>query len=105
MFGISDNMLNTLGSCMSRRSFRVKVGSALSRVHVQENGSPQNGVLSCTLFGVEMNCFGKILQPAISYLMQIDEVEISYKSRILSICEQVHISVKKNLLAMQTNRT
>ena len=66
-FGISGNMLNTIGSYMSKRTFRVRVGSAYSRVHVQENGVPQGGVLSCTLFIVKMNSLRKALPPTISY--------------------------------------
>lgn len=48
--GISRSMVNTVGSYMSKRTFRVKGGSAVSRLHVQENGVPQGGVLSCTIY-------------------------------------------------------
>lgn len=95
-FGISGNMFNTLASYMSERTFRVRVGTALSRVHVQENGVPQGGVLSCTLFIVKMNSLRKALPPSISCLIYVDDVQLSFKSCNLSVCErQVQLGVSK----------
>ena len=53
--GIRGRMLRTIESYLSRRTFRVQIGTTLSKVFVQENGVPQGGVLSVTLFIVKMN--------------------------------------------------
>lgn len=66
LFGLSGSMPNTLTRYMSKRAFRVRVGSALSTVHVRKNGAPQGGVLSCTLFIVKMNSLGKASPPSVS---------------------------------------
>lgn len=68
-FGTSGNVLDTLSSYMSTRTFRVRV-----EFHVQENGMPQGGVLSCTLFIVKMNSLRKALPPSISCLVYVDDV-------------------------------
>lgn len=54
-YGINGNMLQVIQSYLSDRKFRVRIGNRLSRIFVQENGVPQGGLLSCTLFIVKMN--------------------------------------------------
>lgn len=88
-------MLNTLGSYVSKRTFRVRVGSALSCSCARKRCA-QGGVLSCTLFVVKMNSLVKALSPSISYSMYVDDVQISFKSCNLSIWErQVQLGVNK----------
>lgn len=69
---------------------------ALSRVHGQENGVPQGGVLCCLLFIGKMNSLGKVRPPTISYSMYVEDVQMSFKSCNMSICKrQVQLSVNK----------
>lgn len=58
--GICGNMLNFVRSYLTDRTFWVQVGS-ISQYFTQENGVPQGGVISCTLFIVKMNSLKKRL--------------------------------------------
>lgn len=100
-FGIYGNMLTILATYLSNRTFRVTVGSALSRVHVQENGVPQGRVLNCTLFIVKMNSLGKALPRTVSYSMYVDDVQICFKSPSLSIWHAKFTLPLINWLAVQ----
>lgn len=95
-FGVSGSMLNTIESYLSERTFVVRVGNALSKHFIQENGVPQGGVLSCTLFIVKMNSLRSVLPKTISYSVYVDDVQISFKSCNLAICErQIQLGVNK----------
>lgn len=61
-FGVCGSMFNILENYLTHRTFRVRLGTVLSHVFTQENGVPQGGVLSCTLFIVKMNNL-KMLYP------------------------------------------
>lgn len=94
--GIHGNMLNTIESYLSNRTFRVKVGNALSRSFTQETGVPQGGVLSCTLFLVKMNSLQSVIPSAMFYSVYVDDVQMSFKSCNMSICErQVQLGMNK----------
>lgn len=54
---------------------------------MQANCVPPGTVLGCTLFIVKMNLLGKTLLPTISYSIYVDDVQTSFKSCNLSICE------------------
>lgn len=94
--GISGNMLNFVRSYLTDRTFRVRVGSSMSQYFTQENGVPQGGVISCTLFIVKMNSLKNALPPSLSYSVYVDDIQISFKSCNLAICErQVQIGVNR----------
>lgn len=94
--GVCGNMLNSLKDYLSERTFQVRVGNVLSRMFVQENGVPQGGVLSCTLFIVKMNSLGTALPRSISYSLYVDDVHIAFKSCNMSICErQIQLAANK----------
>lgn len=94
--GISGNMLNTIESYLSDRTFVVRVGNALSKRFTQENGVPQGGVLSCTLFIVKMNSLRTALPRTISYSVYVDDIQICYKSCNMAICErQIQLGVNR----------
>lgn len=64
----------------------MRVGSVLSRVHVQENSVPQDGV-SRFPFIVQMNSLGKALPSSIAYLTYVDGFQMPFKSWNLPISE------------------
>lgn len=49
-YGIRGNMFNIIRDYLSGRKFQVRIGNALTRMFMQENGVQQGGVLSCPLF-------------------------------------------------------
>ena len=59
--GISGNMYNYINDFLKDRTFQVKVGSSLSTVHQQINGTPQGAVISPTLFNISVNDLNKVI--------------------------------------------
>ena len=66
----------------------MRLGTAVSREFVQENGVPQGGVLSVTLFIVKMNSIARSIPPSVQYSLYVDDLQISVSSCNLSICER-----------------
>lgn len=95
-FGVCGNMLNVIEDYLTHRTFRVRIGHVLSRVFTQENGVPQGGVLSCSLFIVKMNSLKNILPRSLFYSVYVDDVQISFKSCNMAICErQIQLGVNR----------
>lgn len=86
--GIRGRLLRCIVNFLQGRTFRVQLGTTLSRPFVQENGVPQGSVLSVTLFVVKMNSIATAIPPSISYSLYVDDVQISYSSANLTICER-----------------
>ena len=53
--GMRGNLPLFVRSFLQNRTFRVRVGTALSRPYSKEEGVPQGSVLSVTLFGLAIN--------------------------------------------------
>ena len=49
----------------------MKIGSAFSDFHVQENGVPQGNTLSPVLFNVKINCYSRSERLSLLYLLMI----------------------------------
>ena len=54
---------NFMKSFLSDRKFRVRIGSTLTDIQNQEEGVPQGGVLSVTLFDTKINSITNCLNP------------------------------------------
>ena len=87
-FGVRGRMLGAIQSYLQDRTFRVKLGTTFSREFLQENGVPQGGVLSVTLFIVKMNSIAHVIPPSVQYSLYVDDVQISVSSCNPSICER-----------------
>lgn len=86
--GFRGRILGIIKSYLEMRTFRVKLGSTFSRVFLQENGVPQGGVLSVTLFIIKMNSIAKVIPPSVQYSIYVDDVQVSVSSCNLAICER-----------------
>lgn len=96
MYGIRGRMLRCIQDFLTNRTFQVRFGSTLSDVFLQENGVPQGGVLSVTLFAVKINSLAAAIPPSVSYSLYVDDVQISFSSCNLSSCErQLQVSINK----------
>lgn len=87
-FGIRGRMLGAIQNYLERRTFHVKLGTTLSREFVQENGVPQGGVLSATLFLIKINSISQVIPPSVQYSLYVDDLQISVSSCNFSICER-----------------
>lgn len=93
--GVGGNMFNIIESYLSNRTFRVRIGSAPSRVFIQETGVPQGGVLSCTPFIVKMSSLRSSIPRDVFYSVYVDDVQVSFRSCNLTVCER-HVQLALN---------
>lgn len=93
--GLRGHLPLFLQSFLRDRTFRVRVGTALSRIFVQEEGVPQGSVLSVTLFGLAINGIAYNLPPDIHCSLYVDDLSISYASPRLDVAER-HIQLALN---------
>lgn len=68
----------------------------MSSVHIQENGVPQGGVLSVTLFLIKLNSIGNVIPKSLTYSIYVDDIQLSYSSCNLAACErQLQIGINR----------
>ena len=87
-YGVSGSMYNYILDFMTDRTFKVKIGNALSDLKIQENGVPQGSVLSPTLFGIAVNEVDKQLKD--------EKTNIGQYADDISIYREVHYFKNKN---------
>ena len=83
---------NFLAGC----TMQVRVGSSLSDYYVQEQGVPQGGVLSSTLFSIKINDIVKCLGNLTDCSLYVDDFCICYRSKSMATVErQLQQNLKK----------
>lgn len=90
--GMRGNLPLFIRSFLQNRTFKVRVGTALSRLFTQEEGVPQGSVLSVTLFGLAINDIANNLPQDIHCTLYVDDFSISYASPRLDVAER-HIQL------------
>ena len=68
------------------RNFRIRVGSTLSNLLIQEAGIPQESIPSITLF-LKFDNIVKCLKPTIDCTLYVDDFVIYYRSTHIHIVE------------------
>ena len=84
--GLRGNLPTFIQNFLATRFFKVKVGSSLSDLHIQENGVPQGSVLSPTLFIIMLNDILPDPPADIKITFYADDVTIWIFSHLLRIC-------------------
>ena len=71
--GLRGRLPTFIESFLADRAMQVRVGSTLSDLYDQEQGVPQGGVLSTTLFNIKINdivkCLDNLTDCSLSMLM------------------------------------
>ena len=67
---------------------QVQVGSSLSDFYDQEQGVPQGGVLSTTLFSIKINDIVKCLGYHTDYSLHVDDFCSCYRSKSMTTIER-----------------
>ena len=81
-------------SFLSECSFRVRVGSTLSKLHEQEMGVPQGSILSPALFSIKINNIVKAVLKGTDCSLFVDDFVSEWKDvkqsgeRYASVCKQ-----------------
>jgi len=75
-FGIRGKLPTIIRSFLTNRTFKTKIGTTYSRYHTLEQGVPQGGVLSCTLFSLAINGILGCIPENIKASLYVDDLLI-----------------------------
>ena len=73
LWGIGGHMFAFLKVFLSDRYLKVRVGSTLSKAYLQEEGIPQDSVLSVTLFAIAINSLMEYIPPTVQGSLFVDD--------------------------------
>ena len=71
-------------SCPAERSFRVRVGSTLSKLHEQEMGVPQGSITSPALFSIKINNIVKAVLKGTDCSLFVDDFALCVSRKTLN---------------------
>ena len=80
---------------LSKRKFRVRVGTSLSNFYDQEMDVPQGNILSVTLFIVKINSITRCIRNRVDKSLFVDDFCVSYRSKHMQAMErqlQLHLN-------------
>ena len=94
--GLRGSLAYTIQSYLANRTFRTKIGTALSSVHSFDQGVPQGGVLSCTLFSLAINGILQSVPEDVKAALYVDDLLIYCCGKFVPGLERrVQLSVNK----------
>ena len=79
--GLRGRLPTFIESFLADRAMQVRVGSTLSDLYDQEQGVPQGGVLSTTLFNIKINDIVKCLDNLTDCSLYVDDFCICFRSK------------------------
>ena len=85
--GLKDRLPNFIKAFLSDRKFRVRIGSTLSNIQNQEEGVPQQSILSVTLFNMKINSITNCLNPRVDKYLFVDDFCITFISKYIRTAE------------------
>ena len=86
--GLRGRLPTFIENFLADRTMQVRVGSSLSDYYDQEQGVPQGGVLSTTLFSIKINDIVKCLGNLTDCSLYVDDFCICYRSKSLATIER-----------------
>ena len=94
--GLRGNLLAFISNYLTDRKFRIRLGACLSEPKDQEEGFPQGGVLSVTLFKLRIDPLADEIPPGIMKSLFVDDLNINKSGRNLrSVVRAIQIAVNK----------
>ena len=87
-FGLKGRLPHFIENFLSKRNFKVRVGTTLSDLQGQEEGVPQGSILSVTLFSIKINNIVKTLNPGVDCSLYVDDFLICYRSKHMHTIER-----------------
>ena len=103
-YGLRGSLPIFVANFLSRRSIRVRVGSAFSGSYVIPEGIPQGSVLSCTCFLIAINSLPTSIPHGIKSLLYVDDLAI-YVSGSNENAIQRRLQVALNSLMRWSDKT
>ena len=86
--GLRGRLPTFIENFLADRAMQVRVGSSLSDYYDQEQGVPQGGVLSTTLFSIKINDIVKCLGNLTDCSLYVDDFCICYRSKSMATIER-----------------
>ena len=86
--GLRGRLPTFIENFLADRTMQVRVGSSLSDYYDQEQGVPQGGVLSTTLFSIKINDIVKCLGNLTDCSLDVDDFCICYRSKSMATIER-----------------
>ena len=86
--GLRGRLPTFIENFLADRTMQVRVGSSLSDYYDQEQGVPQGGVLSTTLFSIKINDIVKCLGNLTDCSLYVDDFCICYRSKSMATIER-----------------
>ena len=86
--GLRGRLPTFIESFLADRGMQVRVGSTLSDLYDQEQGVPQGGVLSTTLFNIKINDIVKCLDNLTDCSLYVDDFCICFRSKSMRTIER-----------------
>ena len=86
--GLRGRLPTFIENFLAYRTMQVRVGSSLSDYYDQEQGVPQGGVLSTTLFSIKINDIVKCLGNLTDCSLYVDDFCICYRSKSMATIER-----------------
>ena len=86
--GLRGRLPTFIESFLADRAMQVRVGSTLSDLYDQEQGVPQGGVLSTTLFNIKINDIVNCLDNLTDCSLYVDDFCICFRSKSMRTIER-----------------
>ena len=86
--GLRGRLPTFIENFLADRTMQVRVGSSLSDCYDQEQGVPQGGDLSTTLFSIKINDIVKCLGNLTDCSLYVDDLCICYRSKSMATIER-----------------
>ena len=100
--GLRGRLPTFIESFLADRAMQVRVGSTLSDLYDQEQGVPQGGVLSTTLFNIKINDIVKCLDNLTDCSLYVDDFCICFRSKSMRTIER-HLQQNLNKIEHWAN--
>ena len=86
--GLRGRLPTFIENFLADRAMQIQVGCSLSDYYDQEQGVPQGGVLSTTLFSIKINDIVKCLGNLTDCSLYVDDFCICYRSKSMATIER-----------------
>ena len=86
--GLKGRLPTFIGQYLEDRQFQVRIGSVLSNLFENEEGVPQGGVLSVTLFGIKINGIAEQIDDRLLKALFVDDLSTCFRGRSMDLIER-----------------
>ena len=95
-FGLKGSLPIYIRNYLSNRTFRTKIGNTLSNCHTLDQGVPQGGVLSCTLFSIAINGVLGCVPGNVDGILYVDDLLIYCRGNYVPVLERrLQVTINK----------